>query len=58
LSLRERMEQEKEENSTRTKLVIFKLHKTLNYLFMYSLFDESGASSGYTASNYRMTVDS
>jgi len=25
---------------------------------MHSLFDYSGASSGYTASNYRMTVNS
>jgi len=58
LSLREKMEQAKEENSTRTIFIIFTLHKIFNYLFMYSLFDDSGASSGYTASNYKMTVNS
>ena len=58
MSLRERMEREKEVNSTRTNFIIFTLHKIFNYLFMYNFFDDSGASSGYTASNYRMTVNS
>jgi len=31
------MEQEKEENSTRTSFIIFTLQKIFNYLFTYSL---------------------